>query len=1278
MPRILALLLVVTTAHAYVIHNETRRTVTIVVGDFDPVACAPGENVSRSWEGFADSRDERLRVRITCDSFQSDVTLYANGWIDITEVVEAEGMPAQLAVHSYFRPDTSADRVLMVDSDARLSVPEARQVAFLITGDTQYNQHDRSNQEVRKYLSDATVRELRDRFDSDPNIRGILVAGDLTQFAVESEFEEYTEAIGNHSEHFYEGLGNHDFDPKSFELNADVHDELQRYIVRKRRGTLLREQWDIHYSWDWHDVHFVQLNLAPFDGDLATSRYEEGRDALTFLQLDLERHVGSSGRPVVLISHVGPNDSRVPYWGPTQAEADRRIVEVWNALRTYNVVGWFYGHIHNRTTGWAGPFERSDADADTAIARTRPDGRTAIATFVTGGACNGDDDHDGSGTNYFLSCTIDDELLTVTRHSVDWTGWTNDDFWDSDDFHFRHVVDEPGDPRWPRVDRGTRHVELFPDRFGLGIEDDVFGPHTYTHSEPRWVYSDGPVADLRYGDDVVYSPPLGENGRAWFELTVQGPKTLGFAWKLDAAHGDVLHLRDNGVSVRSLTGKVAGFPSVRYEVPAGTHRLRWSYEKDGRFSEGLDRAWVDRIVLIGDVLGAALDQPALSFNPVPSGSAAPWDKVALAGRSGGFAARSGKIGDRQKSSIVAELPGPALLAFDWKVSSEPERDELYFALNTMVREKLSGESGWQTVRAVMPRASNPVLWTYQKDGSGQAGDDAAWIDNVRITPIAGTAAEGLDLPPGIEPGFEGEGLWYGALEGADGDAASVAPLTGSKTATLTVPLVGPGVVRWRWRCDGGEGPGGADQLHASLRLEISNNPFGGEVLLASVEGQTGWEELHREIPAGNFVLAFAFYKRPGTTGGQGTAFLDGFSFVPGAQVPGVEPVTAGLDCPRDIFVTGGAGAWYGQKDDSHGGRDSATHLRIGDAESTWIQTVLEGPRVVEFSWKISSQVGRDYGRFHLDGVQQLETSGIRPWSRHRIELPAGLHTLRWSYTKDRRLDAGEDRLWLDGIAIHRADFGVDAIKPDVGGTRVRVLGDTFVDAVGQTRGRAGYILEARADGGDWELVADHIVVNHRGVGIVKHAHAEDAAPAEYRLRWEPERRVPLRNAGFEEQAVADRSFSYRVPGWKEDAARSSFTENIRGAFAPEGENDLGLANGVGLGLLSPMTDLRGRLTLDVAVGHRPGHTVGGNSSQYGFSDRAAGGFLFAHPHHDWWFHGKSFVDASEQEAGTWVEAPALTQDIRGPELFHQEGVFLRAGGKGRAHFDDVRLWLEPW
>ena len=131
---------------------------------------------------------------------------------------------------------------------------------------------------------------------------------------------------------------------------------------RRRAGLRNVSANGLHYSWDWGGIHFLALGIvvggAP---DVTRPRRYAPLESLAFLQQDLAEHVGSSGRPVVLVHHVDVarystivSDAKVATheWDYADVHA------YYGALRGYRVAAAICGHTHARNVfRWNGTNE---------------------------------------------------------------------------------------------------------------------------------------------------------------------------------------------------------------------------------------------------------------------------------------------------------------------------------------------------------------------------------------------------------------------------------------------------------------------------------------------------------------------------------------------------------------------------------------------------------------------------------------------------------------------------------------------------------------------------------------------------------------------------------------------------------------------------------------------------------------------------------------------------------------------------------------------------------
>ncbi|MFN9827850.1 MAG: hypothetical protein ACK58J_27170, partial [Planctomyces sp.] len=98
----------------------------------------------------------------------------------------------------------------------------------------------------------------------------------------------------------YEVHGNHD-SPRG---DGYAVQQIRRRN-RERVGLTAVSENGLHYSWDWGPVHFVNLGIVVGEvSEPARRRRYAPLGSLQFLQDDLQKHVGSSGRPIVVTHHI--------------------------------------------------------------------------------------------------------------------------------------------------------------------------------------------------------------------------------------------------------------------------------------------------------------------------------------------------------------------------------------------------------------------------------------------------------------------------------------------------------------------------------------------------------------------------------------------------------------------------------------------------------------------------------------------------------------------------------------------------------------------------------------------------------------------------------------------------------------------------------------------------------------------------------------------------------------------------------------------------------------
>ena len=134
------------------------------------------------------------------------------------------------------------------------------------------------------------------------------------------------------------------------------------------------------------------------------------------------------------------------------------------------------------------------------------------------------------------------------------------------------------------------------------------------------------------------------------------------------------------------------------------------------------------------------------------------------------------------------------------------------------------------------------------------------------------------------------------------------------------------------------------------------------------------------------------------------------------------------------FIKDGVADWFGDYDVSHDNEGAMRSGAVGNEQSSWIETKVNGPVRLSFWWKASSEEydGEvfDYAYMSVDGEPQgvlndyqlegVAIGGKTGWTNVVYDnMEAGEHTVRWTYTKDEvdESDVGEDCVWLDEVSL---------------------------------------------------------------------------------------------------------------------------------------------------------------------------------------------------------------------------------------------------------------------
>ena len=250
----------------------------------------------------------------------------------------------------------------------------------------------------------------------------------------------------------------------------------------------------------------------------------------------------------------------------------------------------------------------------------------------------------------------------------------------------------------------------------------------------------------------------------------------------------------------------------------------------------------------------------------------------------------------------------------------------------------------------------------------------------------------------------GSASWFSQTEVSHfgGSAARSGAIGHSQSSWLQSTITGPGELSFFWKVS-------SEEDYDTLKLLIDGS------VITAISGEQDWHQVVVVLPPGSVTVQWQYGKDGTAIAGQDCGWLDQVSFTPTGL-----SLNKALDNPWQQFRTGApsiAGRWYGESGSSVGGGSAARSGVIGHSQSTWLETTLTGPGVLSFSWKVSCELVADYLEVTLDGAQQTKITGEKDWAGKTLNIPAGSHTLRWTYRKDGSGSAGADGGWLDRVAF---------------------------------------------------------------------------------------------------------------------------------------------------------------------------------------------------------------------------------------------------------------------
>ena len=542
----------------------------------------------------------------------------------------------------------------------------------------------------------------------------------------------------------------------------------------------------------------------------------------------------------------------------------------------------------------------------------------------------------------------------------------------------------------------------------------------------------GQDAVLSNNPDALQSGAIADNEQSCFEVAVDGSSSITFLWKLSSEQGaDYLNFYVDGVPRAEISGE-RDWAILDYIISeAGSHALKWCYEKNASGQAGQDRAWVDRLRIRAFspsvTLADALDDNMQNFTL--SGDAN-WFGQELITSDGTDAVQSGPIAINQSSCFSTTLSlnqGEELtLDFDWKIDAHSSNKLIFYLDNTELGS-INAKRNWRSFRGFAEGAGQHTLqWCYEKSAASDGDMDSAWVDSLRFSLLNKQANQEADLEDALDNAtldysLSGSLSWFRqTITTSDGmdalQSGSVVEDQNSCFGTVIPAASTRRIFSFYWKTSSKYHPG-----FAALRFYMNNTVNDDD----QIGGETNWTQRSYIIESGRSYNVRWCYEGDDIDGDLydidddfrniGTAWVDQISLAPYAF--DAKDALDFANSSQSLLFSGNAD-WLGQSSVTSDSVDALQSGSIGHNQISCAETEVDGSTDISFYWRTSSEDDYDFLRFYINGIFVSQISGLRDWSQYSYSIIAsGRHTLRWCYEKDFDYSYYQDRAWIDQFVI---------------------------------------------------------------------------------------------------------------------------------------------------------------------------------------------------------------------------------------------------------------------
>ncbi|MDQ8205387.1 immunoglobulin domain-containing protein [Pelagicoccus sp. SDUM812003] len=515
----------------------------------------------------------------------------------------------------------------------------------------------------------------------------------------------------------------------------------------------------------------------------------------------------------------------------------------------------------------------------------------------------------------------------------------------------------------------------------------------------------------------------------WFETSINGPFALSYWWKLEKEiDGDKIELEVNGTPVELYSGN-GDWTEANYETSqVGAHDVRWTFTPDPSTDKDYNTfGWVDELDIeyIPSIVAPPQDVAVDEGDPVTlevtavaeTAIAYQWyhDGQLIAGEtSSQLSIAESSLGDAGSYHVVASTGSRSvesetatvqvlrgfseaveLSGIDW-VRSVPswyaQTDETHDGVDAL--ETVLNNGSEKSSLALKIEGPFEFSFWWRQSMANSAEEIRFFVDGEVVASKRGDSSWSQETYTGLESrsytlAWEYQKHYAGSSSAAylDEFQLSQAPIiteqpeswyfAEGEDVTFSIQAVSHSPVSYQWRKDGVdiEGETASSLAFSNVQAEALGEY---DVVLTATEGET---------------------------------ISDSF------EIMDTESFGKSVDQPNLVWKTNGDEQWLIGSNATDGSRSSLKSGDISGNGTTWLSTVVEGESELSFNWKASTEACCDRLKLYLDGALIGELRGEEDWTSFSYSIPAGLHELKWEYSKDEKDDAGQDSVWIDSVQL---------------------------------------------------------------------------------------------------------------------------------------------------------------------------------------------------------------------------------------------------------------------